>query len=257
MGLALLGDGADVFSAADLGENSVDALLGERSVGGDGGEKAPPQLLFGTLSKNRLATGGQAQLTFLVAWCFPNRPKNGNFYATRFPDAAAVADYVAENFERLAGQTRLWHGTWYDSTLPHWLLDRLFSTARILATSTCQWWANGRFWAWEGAAAARARAAMSGTTRTPWPGSSPDLERRSAKCRTTIRKPDSMRDTGEIHFRGEDMQLWAGDSQGGYPLKVLPRAPDVGRRRVPQAPLAARSASRSSSSSTRTATTTA
>jgi hypothetical protein len=47
------------------------------------------------------------------------------------------------------------HNTGYGSTLPWWLLDRLHSTVANLATTTCQWWRNGRFWAWEGGGCCR------------------------------------------------------------------------------------------------------
>ena len=96
-----------------------------------------------------LAAGETHTFTFVLAWHFPNAP-HGHEYATRLADSVAVVNYVLDHFARLAGDTRRWRDTYYDSTLPYWLLDRLHSTLSTLATGTSQWWANGRFWAWEG-----------------------------------------------------------------------------------------------------------
>ena len=63
------------------------------------------------------------------------RPET-RYYAKRFENAAAVSDCVIRNFDELAGATRLWRDTWYDSTLPYWFLDRTFLNASILASST-------------------------------------------------------------------------------------------------------------------------
>jgi uncharacterized protein (DUF608 family) len=112
-----------------------------------------------------LAPGEKHTFTFVLAWHFPNqmigdkfdpavwkgRPlAAGHEYASRFDDAARVIDYVFEHHDRLASETRLWRDAYYDSSLPYWLLDRLHSTVSYLATGTCQWWRNGRFWAYEG-----------------------------------------------------------------------------------------------------------
>ena len=105
-----------------------------------------------------LAAGETTTVPFVLCWHFPIRwwdfPQNadvGNFYATRFPDAGGVVDYVEKNYERLCDATRLYCKTFYDqSTLPEWLLERIGQTPSILATGTVHWRKNGRFWGWEG-----------------------------------------------------------------------------------------------------------
>ncbi len=106
----------------------------------------------------KLEPGQEASVEFAITWHFPNLalpgthlPADlGRHYATRFSSAVDVARYISKNLARLAGETRLWHQTWYDSTLPHWFLDRTFANTSILATSTCHRFKNGRFYGWEG-----------------------------------------------------------------------------------------------------------
>ena len=150
MGLALLGAGDGALASPAV----ADGALPDKLFGADGGlstrAAGGPGPVRGAVARAvSLEPGKSAEIAFAVVWHFPNH-KNGRYYATRFGDAHAVARYVADHFDRLAGATQLWHDTYYDSTLPHWLLDRLHMPVSTLATNTVQWWASGRFWAWEG-----------------------------------------------------------------------------------------------------------
>jgi uncharacterized protein (DUF608 family) len=99
----------------------------------------------------QLAPGESCTAVYALAWRFPHeRDGHGWMYATRFANVQRIIGYCFDHHERLAAGTRLWRDTYYDSTLPYWLLDRLHSTLSYLATGTCQWWGNGRFYAWEG-----------------------------------------------------------------------------------------------------------
>ncbi len=97
----------------------------------------------------RLAPGKSETVVFVLAWSFPHHPQ-GRQYTNWFKDSEDTARYVAKNIERLSRDTKLWRDTYYDSTLPYWLLDRLHSTVGNLRTGTTEWWKTGRFWAWEG-----------------------------------------------------------------------------------------------------------
>ena len=138
-------DPAAALLADSIAENPEEAT---RDFGGT---------LIGGLRKSvKLAPGDSATMTFAVVWHFPNATLEqfpgtvGRHYATKFADAAEVAAYLAENFPRLRDATRLWHDTWYDSTLPYWFLDRTFINTSTLATTTCYRFQDGRFYGWEG-----------------------------------------------------------------------------------------------------------
>jgi hypothetical protein len=181
------------------------------------------QKLAGSLTrKMKLAPGASAKATFILAWHFPNLKLNrlppGRYYATRFDSALAVAQYVRDNFTRLASQTRLWHDTWYDSTLPYWFLDRAFLNTSILATSTCHRFADGRFYGWEGVGCCE------GTCGHVWQYAHaparlfPELER------ITREKVDfglALQPDGAIYFRGEFINFPAIDAQAGAILRAL------------------------------------
>jgi uncharacterized protein (DUF608 family) len=122
------------------------------------------QKLVGALARKvSLKPNESVSVTFLETWYFPYYPnptgelaaitdiaKLRRRYARRFDSASDIASAISAASDRLAGQTRLWNETWYDSTLPYWFLDRTFVTIDTLATTTCHWFDNDRFYGWEG-----------------------------------------------------------------------------------------------------------
>ncbi|UCD28644.1 MAG: hypothetical protein JSV03_16435 [Planctomycetota bacterium] len=159
MSLALLGsqEGDRGISSLPEGNASQVTFTGnEQDLKTTARKPFDQRLRGGLVRKVSLEPGREANITFVVAWCFPNlrlpgiNGVVGRQYDTRFTNAPAVMRYIKNEFDRLISQTRLWHRTWYDSTLPYWLLDRVGANFSILASSTCSWWANGRFYGWEG-----------------------------------------------------------------------------------------------------------
>lgn len=111
----------------------------------------------------------EKEVRFVLSWYFPNRPKGygdggnwnkaipvdgpaiGNMYANWFNSSIDVAKYLEANIDRLSKETYKFHKAWYrNSTLPYWLRQRIMMPVSTLATETCQWWSNDKFWAWEG-----------------------------------------------------------------------------------------------------------
>jgi non-lysosomal glucosylceramidase len=224
MGLALLGEGIRA-SVSTAGAAIAEGIFSNPGEDERDAEKPGAEKLVGALSRKlALAPGESKTVTFIVAWHFPNnhvdavRTQNGRRYAARFPNANAVAAYVSTNVDRLTAQTRLWHDTWYDSTLPFWLLDRAFLNTSILASSTCHWFPDGRFYAWEGVGC------CPGTCTHVWHYAHavsrvfPELER-DLRERTDFGLAFDEK-TGVIRFRGESAGL-AIDGQAGCILRSL------------------------------------
>ncbi len=203
MGLGLLGDAAEKASD-DATAPFCSPLAGE--VG----------------RALRLDAGQSATVTFVLTWHFPNlkmdKLPGGRLYATRFASAQAVAEYVAENFDRLSSETKLWRDTWYDSTLPYWFLDRTFLNASILATSTCHRFKDGRFYGWEGVGC------CAGTCGHVWHYAHaaarlfPELER---DTRERVDFGLALQQDGAIFFRAEHNNIPAVDAQAGAILRAL------------------------------------
>jgi uncharacterized protein (DUF608 family) len=147
MTLSLLGDSADVASANVSREDSPAQTVGTFD-----------KPLVGRLARRvRLEPGQSVTVDFAITWHFPNFRSRGcgnalvgHHYAARFDSALDVTRHLQGNLEHLAGTTRRWVETWYDSTLPYWFLDRTMANTSTLATTTCYRFKDGRFWAWEG-----------------------------------------------------------------------------------------------------------
>ncbi|MGA2662430.1 MAG: GH116 family glycosyl-hydrolase, partial [Verrucomicrobiota bacterium] len=227
LGLALLDPGPGDFGSAEVPPpdqtSSQEKDPAHRDAATAPALKPFGQKLAGSLTrKMKLAPGASAKATFVLTWHFPNLKLNrlppGRYYAAHFDSALAVAQYVRNNFTRLSAQTRLWHDTWYDSTLPYWFLDRTFLNTSILATSTCHRFADGRFYGWEGVGCCE------GTCGHVWQYAHavarlfPELER------LTREKVDfglALQPDGAIHFRGEFNDFPAIDAQAGAILRAL------------------------------------
>jgi uncharacterized protein (DUF608 family) len=167
--------------------------------------------------------GGETTVRFLLAWHFPNlAPLPGigrrkRHYSKRFADAEEVAEYVAKHFDRLSEGTRDWVATYYDSTLPRWLLDRAALTTNTLQTSTCLIFEDGRFWAWEGIGC------CPGTCAHVWHYAQgparlfPEIERNLREITDfgIAQNPD-----GAIRFRAEANTFPAIDAQTGMVLRT-------------------------------------
>lgn len=179
-----------------------------------------------------LQPGQERTLTFVLSWYFPHRHQGqqqwspwgepvgdhtyvGNQYANWFDGCLDVARYLKENLGRLDRETRLFRDTCFDTTLPYWFMHRIAMPISTLATETCQWWKNGRFYGWEGVGC------CPGTCGHVWHYDQavgrlfPELERSVREMQDFQPGVGFLPETGAISFRGRGWELWAGDSQAG------------------------------------------
>lgn len=217
--LALAAKGSAI---ADIG--SPDSLakldLAQASAKSPADSNASRPLIGAVNVPFSLAPHESKELVFILAWHFPNlHTGQGVMYSNWFKDSAQVISYVATNLDRLIKDTDLFRKTWYDdTTLPHWLADRLFMPTANLATGTAQWWKNGRFWGWEGVGCCE------GTCTHVWNYSHAEARLFPELARSTRVMQDLgsgfEEATGKVAFRGEIAHgNYAGDGQSGTVLK--------------------------------------
>ncbi len=156
--LALTVFDPDAMATADLSKGKqayAEAKLGEKLNGG-------------LTSSMTLKKGESKEVVFVLSWYFPNRPLSykgsswnkplppnsppiGNMYSNWYNSSLDVVDQLHTKFDKLQEETFAFHDTYYNqSSLPYWLTQRIMMPISILASETCQWWANDKFWAWEG-----------------------------------------------------------------------------------------------------------
>ncbi|HXN24746.1 MAG TPA: GH116 family glycosyl-hydrolase [Candidatus Dormibacteraeota bacterium] len=195
------------------------ALLFWDDFSSDGrlGPEAPSRNAVGALCLSRIiAPGVERDYTFLLAWHFPNRtparcgweaPKGeensiiGNWYATRFADAWATAQFVAENLERLERKTRQFAAGLRESTLPAAVKDAASANLSTLATNVCFRTADGRFWGFEGANDKRGCCHGNCTHVWNYETVTPHLFPAFARSLREAAFGYSMDEQGAIHFR--------------------------------------------------------
>ena len=100
--------------------------------------------------------GATVEVPFLLAWHYPNKYSvpgewMGCHYATQWPNARAVIEEAIANYETLRVRTEVFRQTFYDSTLPYWLLDAVTANSAIIRHIGVVFRiANGDIYGWEG-----------------------------------------------------------------------------------------------------------
>gem|GEM_PF-30282 len=122
------------------------------------GPSAAGETIDGALAATFILAPGQRRtIPFVLAWYFPNVRHgidawhtSGNWYQNHWSNALGVAREAAGRLDELAGATRLFHDSLYETNLPWWMLDRISSQLAVLRSPTCFWGKDGYFGAWEG-----------------------------------------------------------------------------------------------------------
>jgi uncharacterized protein (DUF608 family) len=118
----------------------------------------PDQTVYGAVATSVTVPAGKSvEVPFLLAWHYPNKYSAGPHqwmgchYATQWPDAKAVLREAVKDFATLRARTERFRQTFYDSTLPYWLLDCVTANAAILRhVGVVFRIADGDVYGWEG-----------------------------------------------------------------------------------------------------------
>lgn len=222
----------DPNAQASASWKSPEAFLAAFGSGKAGGEnkRGGNETGYGSVaSELTLQPGETRQVTFLVSWWFPNNRRigwSGRIYNNWYKSSSEVAAYVAANFERLHAQTKLFRDTYFDTSLPYWLANRITMPVSILACDNVVIFQNGRFYSDEGIGFCPGTCGHVFNFVTALGKLFPELER-SVRLQQDLDERygfDPL--TGRINFRGHDgpqpdvLHAYASDAQSGYVLKI-------------------------------------
>ncbi|MFH0797155.1 MAG: GH116 family glycosyl-hydrolase [Candidatus Omnitrophota bacterium] len=146
-------------------ENSLNKFWEAIAEEADFPQESKSEAEIGTIAADfEIGPGETISIPFFIAWYFPIfehywdgckadkcQPVTWkNYYATVWDDAWDVAGYVAENFNRLYEETKIFHDSLFSSKLPTYVLDAISSQMSILKTTTCLRLTDGTFYGFEG-----------------------------------------------------------------------------------------------------------
>jgi non-lysosomal glucosylceramidase len=162
LALAALGGKTTVLPACEHRDEAWEVFKGKGSFTAlDQAHPNPPtplgRTVYGAVAASvTVPAHGTADVPFLLTWHYPNKYNAGHVwmgchYATRSPDARAVMRQVAPGFAQMRARTEQFRSTFYDSTLPYWLLDCITANAAISRHIGVVFRiANGDAYGWEG-----------------------------------------------------------------------------------------------------------
>ncbi len=188
-----------------------------------------------------IPAGGEAKVTFVLAWHFPNRTPErcgwravegqektvvGNHYCRRFKDAWDAATHLARELPLLEERTRAFAMAVQASTLPPAVLDAAMSNLSTLRTNTAFLTSDGEFHGFEGCN--DKQGCCHGSCTHVW-----NYEQATAyffpKMSRSIRESEFLRNTNDAGLMGfrsflpDGMKVWenaAADGQMGCIMKL-------------------------------------
>lgn len=140
--LAALRSGSTVlpgFTDWQAVSNALSATGGFKTSAGSPTPPTPEgESINGAIASTVVLQPGQTvEIPFALTWRYPNSYTRqgvplGNHYARQYPSVQAVTRAVVTQFNKLRQTSETFRKTFYDSTLPYWLLDCVTANAAII-----------------------------------------------------------------------------------------------------------------------------